>query len=123
MSKINDFRMLVVTLAAMLMVAGCKSGKNQDVPGDHDVELVEMNSEGKFVKDTPGAGMLQSLNKYDLANVMIPDTEEKKREKLFDEIKQKALYWSIKTAMRFRMTAAPLISGFGWRTEASRINP
>lgn len=40
MSKINVFRMLVVTLAAMHIVAGCKSGKNQDVPGDPDVELV-----------------------------------------------------------------------------------
>jgi len=47
MSKINDFRMLVVTLAAMLMVAGCKSGKNQDVPDDPDVELVEMSDEEK----------------------------------------------------------------------------
>ena len=56
-----------------------------------DVELVEINKEGKFVKDTPGAGMLQSLNKYDLANVMIPDTEGKKRVKLtLDELQKKA---------------------------------
>ena len=56
-----------------------------------DVELVEMNSEGKFVREDPGEGMLQSLSKYDLANVIIPDTEELKRAKLnLEELQKKA---------------------------------
>ncbi|MBP1585141.1 MAG: hypothetical protein ILP17_05570 [Lachnospiraceae bacterium] len=56
-----------------------------------DFELVEMNEDGQFKRDDPGSGMLQSLNKYDLANVMIPDTEERKRTKIsLDQLQHKA---------------------------------
>ena len=56
-----------------------------------DFELVEMNEKGEFKREDPGAGMLQSLNKYDLANVMIADTEEKKRTKIsLNQLQEKA---------------------------------
>ena len=55
-----------------------------------DIELVEMNEKGEFKREDPGEGMLQSLNKYDLAGVMIPDTEERKHTKIsLDQLQQK----------------------------------
>ena len=55
-----------------------------------DIELVEMNSDGKFVREEPGEGMLQSLSKYDLANVMIPDTPKRKKVKMnLDQLQEK----------------------------------
>lgn len=56
-----------------------------------DVELTEMNSEGKFVREDPGLGMLQSLNKFDLANVMIPDTPEHRKTRItLEQLQEKA---------------------------------
>ncbi len=45
-----------------------------------DIELAEMNSEGKFVRENIGDGMLQSINKYDLGNALIKDEKELKAE-------------------------------------------
>ena len=51
-----------------------------------DVELADMSSDGSFKKDDPGAGMLQSLNKYDLGSALI----EPERHKIsLDDLRQK----------------------------------
>ncbi|MCR5638656.1 MAG: hypothetical protein K6F97_07445, partial [Lachnospiraceae bacterium] len=51
-----------------------------------DVELVEMSSEGTFIKDDPGEGMLQSVNKYDLGNALITEASSKKKKVNLDEV-------------------------------------